>query len=202
MHQPRPPLAGERLPGPDDVPGRSGPPVHGRIELPSCTVRGCRYGNNSLGLCMRHYGSWVRSGRPDPAAWAADRPAVPEENHAQCRLPFCTLWTEHSRHLFCHSHQNRWHQLGSPEVDDFIDHCLRRGKVRIDFSGLTPQLKLEVQYAVQCRYDQQRFTAPPPVVNWAIRIAANAGVPACSTTTRIAGEKSPQARPPTPIRAS
>ena len=153
-----------------------GPPVHGRIELPSCTVRGCRYGNNSLGLCMRHYGSWVRSGKPDPAAWAADRPAVPEGDRAQCRLPFCTLWTEHSRHLFCRSHQNRWRQLGCPDVEDFIDHCLRRGKVRIDFRGLAPQLKLEFQYAVQCRYDQQRFTAPPPVVNWAIRIAANAGV--------------------------
>jgi hypothetical protein len=125
---------------------------------------------------MCHYGGWVRSGKPDPAAWAANRPAVPDGDHAECRLPFCTLWTEHSGHLFCRSHQNRWRQLGCPDLEDFIDHCLTRGKVRIDFRDLTPQLKLEFQYAVQCRYDQQRFTAPPAVVTWAIRIAANAGV--------------------------
>jgi hypothetical protein len=153
-----------------------GPPVHGRIELPACTVGGCRYGINSLGLCMRHRGSWARSGTPDPAAWAAELAAIPDGDHAQCRLPFCTLWTEHSRHLFCRSHQNRWRLLGCPDVEDFIDHCLTRGKARIDFRGLTPQLTLEFQYAVQRRYDQQSITAPPPVVNWAIRIAANAGV--------------------------
>lgn len=54
--------------------------------------------------------------------------------------------------------------------------CLDRGKVRIHFSPLTPQLKLEFQYAVQCRVDQQSIIAPAAVVNWAIRLAADAGV--------------------------
>lgn len=46
----------------------------------------------------------------------------------------------------------------------------------MDFRGLAPQLKLEFQYAIQCRHDQQRITAPPPVVTWALRLAAKAAV--------------------------
>jgi integrase len=153
-----------------------GPPLRGRVELTACSVPGCRYGIDSLGLCLRHRGYYARSGHPDPTAWAAELPAVPDGDHGQCGLPFCALWVEHSRHLFCRSHQNRWRLLGSPAVDDFIDHCLTRGKARIDFRGLAPQLKLEFQYAVQCRYDEKSITAPPPVVKWAIRIAMNAGV--------------------------
>ena len=73
-------------------------------------------------------------------------------------------------------HQTRWRQLGRPEVEDFIAHCLLRGRARIDFRGLAPQLRLEFQYAVQCRHDQQTITAPPPVVTWAIAQAIDAGV--------------------------
>jgi len=54
--------------------------------------------------------------------------------------------------------------------------CLLRGKARIDFRPLAGQLKLEFQYAVQCRHGQQTITAPPPVVTWALRLAANSGV--------------------------
>jgi hypothetical protein len=66
--------------------------------------------------------------------------------------------------------------LGSPATDDYIDHCLLRGRARIDFRGLSPQLKLELQYAVQCRHDERTITAAPPVVTWAIRQAKQAAV--------------------------
>ncbi len=45
-----------------------------------------------------------------------------------------------------------------------------------DFFGLPPQLKLELQYAVQCRADQATITLPPPIVTWTIRQAREAGV--------------------------
>jgi integrase len=54
--------------------------------------------------------------------------------------------------------------------------CLLRGRARIDFRGLRRQLKLELQYAVQCRADQATITLPPPVVAWTIRQAREAGV--------------------------
>lgn len=152
-----------------------GLPLPGRIELTACTVEGCRYGVSGLGLCMRHRDRWSHSGDPDPAAWAAAAPPVVEPDHAQCRLPFCTLWV-HGRNLFCKAHKTRWCQLGRPAVDDYITHCLNRGKARISFHDLTPQLKLEFQYALQCRFDQKSITAPTAVVNWAIRLAADAGV--------------------------
>lgn len=153
-----------------------GPPLHGRIELSCCTVAGCRFGSSGLGLCMRHRSAWTRSGHLDPAAWAAAQPVLPLAPRAECRLPFCALWPENDKHLFCKSHETRWGQLGRPDVDDYIEHCLLRGKARIDFRPLAPQLKLEFQYAIQCRHDQATITAPPPVVTWALRQAMDTGV--------------------------
>jgi len=101
---------------------------------------------------------------------------VSAEGRGECTLPFCQLWVENPQQLFCKSHYTRWHQLGRPEVDQYIAHCLLRGQARVDFRVLGPQLKLEFQYAVQCRRDQQRITAPPPVVMWALRLAAKTGV--------------------------
>jgi len=153
-----------------------GPPPHGRSEPGGCTVRGCRYGISGFGLCMRHRGQWTRAGQPDRAAWAASAPAIEPRDRPECRLPFCSLWLENDKNIFCKSHTTRWRQLGSPDVEEFIAHCELRGKARIDYRGLASQLKLEFQYAVQCRRDEQTITAPPQVVRWAIRRASDAGV--------------------------
>ncbi|MDT3446702.1 site-specific integrase [Pseudofrankia sp. BMG5.37] len=153
-----------------------GQALRGRTELTTCTVLGCRWGSSGFGLCTRHRAAWTRSGDPDPVAWAGGLPVVQNVDHVECRLPFCTVWTENDRRLFCKSHETRWQQLGRPDVDEYIAHCQLRGKARIDFRVLGPQLKLEFQYAVQCRHDAQKATAPPPVVTWALRLAANTGV--------------------------
>jgi integrase len=152
-----------------------GPVLNGRRQLTGCTVTGCRYGSSGAGMCMRHRSAWERAGRPDPAAWAERAPA-PGPGAADCLLPFCDLWTENDKHSFCKAHDTRWRQLGRPDAGEFLAHCLVRGKAHIDFRGLAPQLKLELQYGVQCRRDQQTITLPPPVAAWAIRQARNAGV--------------------------
>ena len=152
-----------------------GPQLPGRIELTACNVDGCRYGVSGMGLCMRHRDQWSHSGVPDPVVWTAAVLAVVESDHQECGLPFCTLWV-HGHNLFCKAHKTRWCQLGRPAVDDYITHCLNRGKARISFHDLTPQLKLEFQYALQCRFDRKSITAPTSVVNWAICMAADAGV--------------------------
>lgn len=150
--------------------------LHGRTDLTTCTVDGCRFGRAGRGLCNRHRAAWRRDdGQLDPVTWAAAQPAVVEP-HAECALPFCTVWVENDRRVFCKSHDTRWQQLGRPDLDAYRQHCLLRGKARIDFRGLAPQLKLEFQYAVQRRHDEQTITAPPTVVNWALRLAAGAGV--------------------------
>lgn len=154
----------------------AGTALNGRRGLSHCTVAGCRFGSSGSGLCLRHRDAWTRRGEPDPALWAAAVPAVSSQGRTECALPFCQVWAENSRQIFCKSHRTRWHQLGRPEVEQYIEHCLLRGKARVDFRGLAPQLKLEFQYAIQCRHDQQTITAPPPVVTWALRLAAKAGV--------------------------
>ncbi len=153
-----------------------GPPPIGRGELSTCTVTGCRFGRNGFGLCMRHRSKWARSGQPDPLAWAGALPPVAAQGRGECLLPFCSLWPESNNHPFCKSHETRWFQLGRPDIEEYVAHCLLRGKARIDFRGLGPQLKLELQYAIQRRHDEASITAPPPVVTWALRLAAGAGV--------------------------
>jgi len=138
-----------------------GPELNGRRELTTCTVPGCRFGSSGLGLCMRHRDRWARSGQPDPALWAASVPAVSADGRLECQLPFCTVWVDNDSRLFCKAHHTRWHQLGRPEPEQYVAHCVLRGRARIDFSIPAPQLKLEFQYATQCRHDQQTITTPP-----------------------------------------
>ena len=125
---------------------------------------------------MRHRSAWTRDGRPDPEGWAARAGLLGPPDPAQCLLPFCTLWTENARNRYCKSHATRWRQLGRPDSADYLTHCLQRGKARIDFRGLAPQLALELQYAVQCRHDQATIITEAPVVIWAIRVVTDAGV--------------------------
>ena len=153
-----------------------GAPLNGRRQLTACSVAGCRYGSSGHGLCMRHRSAWEHAGHPDPAAWAARAEPPAAQRRAECLLPFCALWTENTARQFCKAHDTRWRQLGSPEPGEFIEHCLLRGKARIDFRDLPAQLRLEMQYAVQCRRDQETITLPPQVAGWAVRRAREAGV--------------------------
>jgi len=115
-----------------------GPELKGRGGLSSCTVGGCRFGTSGFGLCMRHRSIWARSGQPDPALRVTAVPPVTTDGRAECRLPFCDLWVENDKHLFCKSHHTRWHQLGRPDVEQYLEHCLLRGKARVDFRVLGP----------------------------------------------------------------
>ncbi len=153
-----------------------GPTLNGRRDLTGCTVPGCRYGSSGLGLCLRHRSAWTTSRHPDPVAWATTAPAADPAGRSSCGLPFCTLWIENGQNRFCKAHETRWRMQGRPDVEGFISRCLLAGRDRIDFSGLAPLLKLELQYAVQCRVDAATITLPAPVVTWAIRQARDAAV--------------------------
>jgi hypothetical protein len=154
-----------------------GPPLRGRTELTGCAVPTCRYSASGHGLCSRHRYRWQRAGHPDPTAWAAVAPAVADPaTQAACRLAFCTLWAMGGGHGLCESHAKRWSGDGKRDLAEFVADCERHGMAFIDFRGLTPQLKLEMQYAVQCRCDEQTVTLPLYVANWAARRAREAGV--------------------------
>jgi integrase len=153
-----------------------GPAVNGRRDLTGCSVSGCRYGSSGFGLCMRHRSAWTASRHPDLTAWATTMLATDSAERTLCALPFCSLWIESQKNLFCKAHETRWRMQGRPDVEEFISACLLRGRARIDFSGLAPQLKLELQYAVQRRADHATITLPPPIAAWTIRQAQEANV--------------------------
>ncbi|WP_157882019.1 hypothetical protein [Streptomyces rubellomurinus] len=145
-----------------------GPPLRGLAELTHCTVPDCRFGASGKGLCARHRDKWSRSGSTDPAAWAALAPPLPGTDRAECALPWCTLWSENLANAFCKSHYIRWRQHGDPPIEDFIVECRSFGRPRVDFRAPAPQLKLEFQYAVQARRDEQTVTAPARLIQAAI----------------------------------
>jgi len=89
--------------------------------------------------------------------------------------PFCLLWVENGKHMFCKSHHTRWTQLGRPGFEDYLARCLLRGKAPDRFPG-AQRLKLEFQYAVQSRHDAQKTMTRPTVATWALRLARAAGV--------------------------
>jgi hypothetical protein len=95
---------------------------------------------------------------------------------AECRLSFCTLWTENARAPFCRAHADRWRKSGISDAEQFVVECELRGREYIDFRGLPPQLKLELQYAIQRRSDAQAYAALPPVTQMVIGWVRREGV--------------------------
>jgi integrase len=145
----------------------------GRRELTVCLVPGCRYGGTRRGLCIRHCGFWERAGKPDRAAWLAGLAPVQDPGHRVCALSYCTLWTE-GRSPFCANHRSRWEAVGRPDIDEFVVLCESYGDDRFDFRPLGDrrQLKLELQYALQCRHDERQVKTPAAVARPVIALAA------------------------------
>ena len=138
----------------------------------------CRFGAARRGLCVRHHERWERAGKPDPASWATSVPESPGwgRDRPACRLPFCTLWA-HGRQPFCIAHLSRWRRAGRPEVEEFVGSCTTHGEARYDLRLLPgPGLRLEVQFALQCRHDDRRARLIPQVVAPLLRRIAASGV--------------------------
>jgi integrase len=153
------------------------PHMLGRAHLVACAVTNCRYGRYSRGLCNNHDYAWKHAGRPDREAWISTQ-VVQDLDKPECAVPDCGLWAGR-RSGFCSSHHSRWMswtaRTGQDDLDAFVHHCATRGDARIDFSALSPQLKLELQYAVQCRVDERRGRAKPYDIQLIVRFAVHSG---------------------------
>ena len=145
----------------------------GRKQLTVCVVPGCRYGGARRGLCVRHHGFWERAGKPDRAAWLGGLAPVHDPGHSVCALSYCTLWTQ-GRSPWCVNHRSRWEAVGRPGIDEFTVLCESYGDDRFDFRafGEHRQLKLELQYALQCRHDERQIKTPSGVARPVIALAA------------------------------
>jgi len=161
----------------EDFLATPGPPVRGRRPLAPCVVEGCRYGRAARnGLCSKHRDRWDRAGNPDLATWKAPDLAPGDPGRAECRLPFCDLWVMNPTKIFCTGHDDRWQRHGRPDPARFIAECELVGTACIDLQDLPPQLKLEIQYALQRRADARSRTAVPRLVMPAVRHVQAVGV--------------------------
>ena len=146
-------------------------------QLPACEIAGCLYGQTARGICERHRRQWQRACCPELVSWRASAPPPPSPRPATCRMDHCDLWACPSS-LFCRSHHVRWTKHGRPDADQFAISCqdAGRGAERIDLRQLPGTLRLEVQYVLQGRRDEQRAPLVPATVQRILGDLAATGV--------------------------
>ncbi len=144
-------------------------------ELPNgvCRAAGCGYGIARMGVCQLHWQRWERSARRgELSAWLANPlPIKAPPAGATCRISHCTLWPQGGS-PFCHSHTNSWKVSGRGDLDAFV-RCYETIALPVDeairLGQLGTQLRLELQYALQCRHDERSSKTDPAVVNRLVR---------------------------------
>jgi integrase len=158
----------------------AGPGWRPRMMPSACPVPGCGFaGRGTLGLCRLHEDRHRRAGRPGLGAWLAAGPAVTmPEPAVACLVPGCGLWTR-AREQFCHAHFGPWSRQGRPDPRQFADGYEDEGRLNrehIDLRALGPRMRLEWQYALQCRSDAGQVRADPADAQRAVSLTAAAGV--------------------------
>jgi integrase len=141
-------------------------PWLGHAPLPACRVPGCGFGADQRGLCFRHARAWQRAGCPDVGRWLATAVAAAgPEDHPACLIEYCLLWAQPGS-VLCQSHRRRWKELGSPGLEEFTGRYRTpaSGREQADLRPIPPQLRLELQYALQCRRDENMIRTRPGVV--------------------------------------
>ena len=140
-----------------------------------CQAPNCGYGVIRTALCSAHFQRWDRSGRPGLETWLTDAPAVKQPvPGASCLVAHCELWP-HGATPFCRPHEAAWRANGRPDIDDFARSFLPRSTTAdetIELGKLATQLKLEVQYALQCRRDDRAGKLAPAIVRRAVNFLA------------------------------
>jgi len=146
------------------------PAVVGHRPLKQCAVTGCRYGQHRYQLCYQHSRQWDIAGRPALTTWTP--PIVTAA--AVCGVTGCRLWSELDAG-WCRSHHARWRQRGRPTAEEFVAYCADYGEDRFDLRPLPPRLRLEIQYALQCRVDAERARTPPRAIQPLLNHLGEAG---------------------------
>lgn len=141
----------------------------------ACRIAGCNYGVSRGGLCQLHAQRWQRSGRTDLDAWLADPPSIKTPAAgAPCRIACCELWPQ-AQSLLCHAHTATWRANGRPDIDAFAATFTEREATEdetVRLGALPPRLRLEAQYALQCRADDRTTKTLPGVVMRMVRFLA------------------------------
>lgn len=142
-----------------------------------CKFPGCLYGTARRGLCQLHAQRWERAGRPKLEDWLGEPQDFPRPAEGVwCLIPHCGLWpTRHSP--FCLTHYNTWKVNGRPHeqafATSFAEVAIPTDQV-IRLAVVGDAMRLEIQYALQCRADERRTKTPPAVVMRVVRFLSTA----------------------------
>ncbi len=124
-------------------------------------ARGCGPGEPDIGELARRRAA--AAPQPDP--------------QAACLVGYCDLWA-HPGSSLCYTHRRRWIQHAMPDLADFARACETppdAGRERADLTGLPDRLRLEVQYALQCRRDDNMIKTRPTTIRSVIGWLAGSG---------------------------
>jgi integrase len=151
-------------------------PARRRAGTLACTVTGCPNRAGRSQLCGRHRSRWLGHGRPDLAAFVAT--TAPVAVDGPCLAAGCGRPGASSFGL-CTGHARLWQSAGRPELAGFAAtvRALAPVEPAYDFSGLPAGVRLELQYALQCRHDDAKARCHP-----------NALVPTVVALRRLAHE--------------
>jgi len=148
-----------------------------REVVAGCALEGCNRAAKSHRLCHRHAEHWMRACRPELAGWLAVAGYTPTwAGERDCQFPGCARWADGPEILLCRSHYERWRRVGRPPVNQWAAQLARLRDPHVRLDRLGRQLRLEVQFGLQCRYDEGVKLTAPRVVTRAVGWARRAGV--------------------------
>ncbi|MER7673152.1 site-specific integrase [Kitasatospora sp. NPDC096128] len=155
------------------------PPVGHREPVPACQAADCNFATYMRGLCRSHHHAWKRLGVPAlPAGIALLTPVATRTAPVDCAVHDCERWAQSSG-PWCRRHAHQWRQHGCPPIGDFAQQAHSEEQLppceRIILADLPPQLRREMQYALQCRRDEAAGKATPTTVSAAIRLLQASG---------------------------
>jgi hypothetical protein len=153
--------------------------VQEEIGLAACVVDDCNRARKSDPLCRRHHEAWKRAGRPEMDAWLDALRSRPQRAKAGpetlCAAPGCARWSEGQRGL-CRGHEAKWRRAGRGDLDTWLAELVYGEDPRVRFEGIPTQLRLELGFGLQCRYDEATKRAPVRALSAAVRLARESGV--------------------------
>jgi hypothetical protein len=148
-----------------------------RGMVAACAVQDCNRAAKSHGLCHRHAERWMHGGRPPLAAWLEQTVYLPTPTGERaCGFPACTRWTDGPDMGLCRVHYERWRLAGRPALPEWLEQLARRRDPHVRLGRLGRQVRLEVQFGLQCRYDEGVKLTLPRIVTRAVAWADRAGV--------------------------
>jgi hypothetical protein len=122
-----------------------------------------------------HLGRWRKAGKPEQQQWAAGQDAGPARD-GECLVSGCSFPATGGRHSLCDAHAARFTRspFADPRVFALTENGPRR-QVCYDMRALTSVSRLEMQFVLQQRYDEQGATLSKSLFDRLVRTLAAVG---------------------------